>query len=138
MGVTHTHCCSADRAVERWCIIANTIALVEMNGRHTHTHTHRVCLEVLWQRGISNIPPPPCYAVSRMPGDGLWGAVGHTNMQCVSCCLVVGYEGRSRGVLAAFVHIAQLACEGCPPAGPNTELMVCSSGRTIGLLNLAV
>ena len=44
LGVTHkrarTHCCSADRAVERWCSIANAIALVEMSGHHTHTALH--------------------------------------------------------------------------------------------------
>ena len=27
--------------------------------------------------------PPPTSA--GMHGDGLWGAVGHTHMQCVSC-----------------------------------------------------
>ena len=34
------HCCSANRAAERWCIIANAIAFIEMIGRHTPTHTH--------------------------------------------------------------------------------------------------
>ena len=27
---------------------------------------------------------------------------------------------------------------GLPPSGPNTEPMVCSSGRNVGMLNLAV
>ena len=34
------HCCSANNAVERCCMIANGIEFVENNGRHTHTHTH--------------------------------------------------------------------------------------------------
>jgi hypothetical protein len=29
-----------DRAVERWCMIANATALVEVKGV-THTHTHK-------------------------------------------------------------------------------------------------
>ena len=44
---THTHtsghpnkCCSANIAVESWCMIANTMIVVEKNGRHKHTHTH--------------------------------------------------------------------------------------------------
>ena len=37
------HCCSADNAVERWCIIANALDLVQRLGI-THTHTHACTL----------------------------------------------------------------------------------------------
>ena len=41
-------------------------------------------------------------------------------------------------MLAASVHMVIDARQGAPPAGQNTEFMVCSSGRMIGLLTLAV
>ena len=37
-GGESKHCCSANIAVERCCILANAIDLAEKNGRHTHTH----------------------------------------------------------------------------------------------------
>ena len=37
-----------------------------------------------------------------------------------------------------FVNMEQRARQGSPPAGLDNELMVCSSARTVGLLNFAV
>ena len=60
-------------------------------------------------------------------------------MQCVSCYHVVnGSKGRSRDVFATIVNMEQRSRQGSPPAGLDNELMVCSSARTVGLLNLAV
>ena len=40
-GRISKHCCSANIAVERCCMIANALDFVEMtNVKHTHTHTH--------------------------------------------------------------------------------------------------
>ena len=73
-----------------------------------------------------------------MHGAGVWGAVGHTSMQCVSCCYVVyGSKGRSRGALVTLVNMEQRARQGSPLTGLDNELMVCSSTRPVGLLNLA-
>ena len=59
------HCCSANRVVERCCIIANAIALVSMNGRHTPARTHaRVCVCVC------------CCSVVRFQGQEPWCVSG--------------------------------------------------------------
>ena len=57
-------------------------------------------------------------------------------MQCVSNCFVVMFIGPE--AVAALVHMEPHAQQGSPPAGQNTGLMVCSSGRRVGMLNLAV
>ena len=53
-------------------------------------------------------------------------------MQCVSCCTVVGLQGQELGAAVCWqhpVHMEIIGPQGQPPAGLNTELMVCSSGR---------
>ena len=41
-------------------------------------------------------------------------------------------------MLATLVNMEQRVRQGGPPAGLDNELMVCSSARSVGLLNLAV
>ena len=57
----------------------------------THTNTHRVII-------FCDLTPPlpPCRSAASpgMHGARLWGAVGRTCIQCVSCCTVMGPEGR--------------------------------------------
>ena len=48
-------------------------------------------------------------------------AVGHTSVQCVSCCRADGSEGRSRGALAAYVLMVLHARWAAPPAGQNSR-----------------
>ena len=86
-------------------------------------------------------PPPPSSHPPFLPGmhgDGLWGTVEPTRMQCVCCCLAVRFAGPGAMVGWRHVYIRSLtARQGTHPAGQNTELMVCSIGRTLGMLNLA-
>ena len=65
-------------------------------------------------------PPPPFQSLG-MHGAGMWGGVGHTSMQCVSCCCADGSEGRSRGALAASVIMETRARWAAPPAGLNNR-----------------
>ena len=58
-------------------------------------------------------------------------------MQCVSCYFVVyGSKGRSWRHLSIWSN--EPVRPPPPPAGLDNELMVCSSARFVGLLNLAV
>ena len=71
------------------------------------------------------IPSPPIpspFQSQGMHGAGMWGAVGHTGMQCVSCCRADGSEDRSRGALAATVFMASRARWAAPPTGPNNRI----------------
>ena len=89
---------------------------------------------------LSDWRPPPPLTSPGMHGAGLWGAVGHTSIQYVCCCAVVGPQGQEPwcGGGACTYGEQQQPRMGSPPAGPNNELNVCSSGRNVGLLNLAV
>ena len=49
----------------------------------------------------------------------------HAHVMCVA-----GWQGQELRCVASALYIwRSRACKGGPPAGPNTELMVCSSGR---------
>ena len=41
-------------------------------------------------------------------------------------------------MLAASVYMEIVCPSGLPPAGLNTEFMVCSCGRKVGLVNLCL
>ena len=62
------------------------------------------------------------------------------SIQCVSCCAVVRFKVQEPRCIGGLVH--KEAASGlkwaAPPAGLDIELMVCSSDRNVGLLNLAV
>ena len=59
-------------------------------------------------------------------------------MQCVSWCIVAGSQGQELRCAGSTCTYGDPELIGSPPAGPDTELMVCSSGRRVGMLNLAV
>ena len=59
-------------------------------------------------------------------------------MQFVSCYFVVRFVGP--GAVVCLVHLyiwSLMPNRAAPPAGQNTELVVCRSGRKVGMLNLA-
>ena len=65
-----------DEVVEPHNLSISKIVLgVTHTYTHTHTHTHTPA------------------RVSGMHGAGMWGAVGHTSIKCVSCCLMAGFQG---------------------------------------------
>ena len=97
---------------------------IEMHQAHTHTHTPAgVCvfLCVFFSDRAPGIEPAPPLESPGMHGAGMWATVGHTSMQCVSCCRVDGSEGRSCGALAASVLMASSARWAAPPAGQNNQ-----------------
>ena len=49
-GRTSQHCCSANNAAARCCMIVNTMDSVEMIGRLTHTHTPKASPYILLQK----------------------------------------------------------------------------------------
>ena len=90
----------------------------------------RIGTPAVLERLCGPSPPPPfqairCMGVQRMGSDSSTiqeQFSSHTHTLSLSL-------SRSRGVLATPVHMDRRPHLGCPPAGPNTELMVCSSGR---------
>ena len=80
-----------------------------------------------WDPG--NLNPHPVF----FGGGQNKGAHAYTHTQtcvCVSCCNVAGSQGRElRCVGSTLYRWRSRACIGCPPAGPDTELMVCSRSR---------
>ena len=72
-----------------------------------------------WRSALSPTPPPPPESPG-MHGAGMWGAVGHTSVQCVSCCRADGSEGRSRGALAAYGASCPLGSPACTAKHSNS------------------
>ena len=73
---------------------------------HTHTHTHL---------SLCSNPPPPKKVFLGMHGDGLWGDVGHTSTQFVSCCSVVGSQGQEPWYVGGICTYGALCPLGLPP-----------------------
>ena len=72
-----------------------------------------------WRLSDLFLYPPPPESLG-MHGGGMCAVVVHTRMQCVSCCLVDGFQGRRRGALAASVHTESLS----PQASPHNNVVM--------------
>ena len=57
----------------------------------------------MWATGASPSPAPAFR-------DGMWGAVGHMCIQCVSCCSGVGYLGQEPWCVSGMMSILAVAC----------------------------
>ena len=106
---------------------------------HTHTQTMNVFLPssaCCSQLGVEVFffwagkpPSPPTVFRRDAWGWAVGGGRAH-GMQGVSCCNVAGWQGQELRCVGSTLYIwRSRACIGCPHAGSNTELMVCSGGR---------